>query len=53
MKFGKIEIYVNNKLEMTCYNEFVALNNVDTLEKRHGKDAVVIKRIEAIKKGWG
>lgn len=29
---------------MECYNEFVALNNVVTLRKRYGHDAVKVER---------
>ena len=39
----KFEIYVEGKLYMTCFNSFVAMNNVASLRERFGKENVKVK----------
>ena len=41
----EINIYVNGEWQMTCYNEFVAFNNVFSLKKQFGDEAVTMERI--------
>ena len=45
MKTEEFRIYVNDKLKMTCFNEFVAMNNIVALREKHGKDNVRLERI--------
>lgn len=47
----KFDLYVNGKLEMTCYNNFVAMNNLWSLEQKYGKGNVEVKAVEEQKHG--
>lgn len=41
---GKIELLVDGKVEMTCYSEYVAMNNHYVLVRKYGKDRVSVRR---------
>ena len=45
MRTKEFRIYVNDKLEMTCFNEFIAMNNILNLKEIYGEDNVRGERI--------